>query len=83
MPVTEMDSLWSKVKQLNCSSTSHASVVDGISGLLNIASLFASNLCSLLILHSLEHHFTPSLMMLFISISISTINIISCLWHLA
>ena len=60
-----MDSLWSKVKQLNRSSTSHASVVDEIS---NIASMFASNLHSLLNLHSPEHHFTPSLMMLFISI---------------
>ena len=47
------DSFWSKVKKLNRpSSSSRPSVIDGVSGDLNIANAFASNLPTLLNTHS-------------------------------
>ena len=48
----KMDDFWTKVKQLNHSSTTRAPVVDGVSGSLSIANLFASNLDKLLNMHS-------------------------------
>ena len=58
------DNFWSKVKQL---TTTHASVVDGISGPSNIANVFATNVRSLLNTHSpsvrdsLQHSIQSSL----------------------